>query len=276
MARSAHGISRRSVAGYEARVLSSAAAGGIEATFLPEAGMVCCSLSHRGEELLGQRGGVERYVVRHSTMGIPLLHPWANRLSARRFQAGGVEIDVDRAGGLSGQDPNGLPIHGLLAGHPGWSVREEAAGDDRARLRASFDFASDPRLIAAFPFPHELELEATLCGTSLQLVTTVRPTAESPVPISFGYHPYFSLPGAPREDWRVELPVTQHLVVDERMIPTGRREPAAGVEPGPLGGRTFDDGYAEIAAGSRFVLAGGGRSPSCTRPRTTTSSASSR
>src|SRR5207248_11665930 len=56
-----------------------------------------------------------------------------------------------------------------------------------------------------------------------------------------------------------ELPVCQHLVGDDRRIPTGEREPASGVEPGPVGARTFDDAYAGIEQGARFALAGGGR-----------------
>ncbi len=53
----------------------------LEATFLPGAGMLCSSLRHRGEELLAQNRGVEAYVERGKTMGIPLLYPWANRLA---------------------------------------------------------------------------------------------------------------------------------------------------------------------------------------------------
>jgi galactose mutarotase-like enzyme len=47
-------------------------------------------------------------------------------------------------------------------------------------------------------------------------------------------------------------------VLDDRMIPTGDVED---VEPfaGPLGERTFDDGYAGIEDGTTFALAGGGR-----------------
>ena len=68
--------------------------GELEAEFVPEAGMVCSSLRHRGEELLGQRGGLARYVAERSTMGIPLLHPWANRLGAERFEVAGREVDL--------------------------------------------------------------------------------------------------------------------------------------------------------------------------------------
>jgi aldose 1-epimerase len=53
----------------------------LKATFVPSAGMVCCSLRHHGEELLAPREGVRAYAEHGSTMGIALLYPWANRLA---------------------------------------------------------------------------------------------------------------------------------------------------------------------------------------------------
>ena len=53
----------------------------LEAMFVPGAGMLCCSLRHRGEELLAQNAGVGAYARQGKTMGIPLLYPWANRLA---------------------------------------------------------------------------------------------------------------------------------------------------------------------------------------------------
>ncbi|MEO6496379.1 MAG: aldose 1-epimerase, partial [Solirubrobacteraceae bacterium] len=238
----------------DAHVLSSDAAGGLEAVYVPSAGMVCRSLRHRGEELLGQRGGLDRYVAERGTMGIPLLHPWANRLSASRLSLAGQTVDAVAAGPAAAVDPNGLPIHGLLSAHDGWEVMVA----DSSRISARFDFAAQPELMAAFPFPHELRMDVALQDATLTVTTTLQATGDRPVPISFGYHPYFALPGVPRADWEVELPVEEHLVVDDRMIPTGVREPAQGVESGPLGDRTFDDGYA-VEPGARFALAGGGR-----------------
>jgi aldose 1-epimerase len=231
-------------------VLTSPALGGIAAAFAPSAGMVCNSLTVSGQELLGQRGGLERYVAEHGTMGIPLLHPWANRLSERRLTVAGREIDVDSAGAAAATDPNGLPIHGLLSGDSRWKVI--LAADDR--LCARFDFGAQDDLLGAFPFPHELDIDVGLRDTRLSYSTTLRPTGDMEVPISFGYHPYFTLPGVPREEWEVELPVREHIVVDDRMIPTGEREPAQGVEDGPLGSRTFDDGYDGILRGARFAV----------------------
>ena len=78
-------VGERTEEGLAGLTLESAAHGGIEATFVPEAGMIGCSLRHRGEELLGQRHGLRGYVESGSTMGIPFLHPWANRLGAPRI-----------------------------------------------------------------------------------------------------------------------------------------------------------------------------------------------
>ena len=54
----------------------------LTATYVPIAGMVGTSLSDDGVELLGQRRGLNAYVTTGKTMGIPILYPWANRLSA--------------------------------------------------------------------------------------------------------------------------------------------------------------------------------------------------
>jgi aldose 1-epimerase len=245
---------------HRASVLASSADGGLAATYVPAAGMVCCSLRHRGEELLGQRGGLERYIAKRGTMGIPLLHPWANRLAERQVSLGGEKVDVDLAGDYSAVDSTtGLPIHGLLSAHPGWRASPGAPRDDGARLRASLDFSADPRLIAAFPFPHTLEMEVNLRATTLEVTTTLRASGAVPVPVSFGYHPYLTLPGAARDKWQLELPVRRPLVLDQQMIPTGESEPVADAQTDRLGSRTFDDPFAMEGPGQRFVLSGGGR-----------------
>ena len=249
-------IFERTVDGLDATALASPDAQ-LEALFVPEAGMVGCSLLHRGEELLGQRGGVARYVAERSTMGIPLLHPWANRLGAWRFEVLGRDVDLETAEPPPSTDPNGLPIHGLLAAARGWQVVQRESSDEGGALAARFDFAGEG-FLGAFPFPHELGIAVTLAGPTLTISTSVVATGDVPVPVSFGYHPYLLLPAVDRADWEVELPVRERLLLDDRMLPTGDRE-AAGVESGRLGSRTFDDAYVSPPAGQCFSVAGGGR-----------------
>jgi galactose mutarotase-like enzyme len=250
-------IGSRTVEGLEALTLASPGESGLEAVFVPGAGMVGCSLRHRDQELLGQRGGLGAYVAERGTMGIPILHPWANRLAKRRFSAADREVSIEPPVPFS-TDPNGLAIHGLLSAARGWRADKHEATVDGALLTARFDFEADPALLAAFPFPHQVLFEARLAGGALTITTVVRATGDAPVPVAFGYHPYLRLPGVDRAEWRVQIPVAERLLLDEQMIPTGEREAAEAVE-GPLGSRTFDDAYLAPAQSAPFIVSGGGR-----------------
>jgi aldose 1-epimerase len=227
-------------------------------TFVPSVGMVGASLKHAGEEVLGQRGGLARYEATRSTMGIPILHPWANRLSGFTYSAGGRTVQLDPESPLIKHDPNDLPIHGFLGASPYWEMLGADADQSSARLSARIDFGAHPEYLEGFPYPHELRLDASLRYGMLTIRTTIAATGDEPVPMSFGFHPYFALPDVDRADWHVELPVRSRLATDHRQIPTGEREPVD-IPPGPLGDRTFDDGYTDLANPARFVLAGGGR-----------------
>jgi galactose mutarotase-like enzyme len=248
-------VGERSEEGFAALTLEDGARGGLEAVFVPEAGMVCCSLRHRGEELLGQRGGLRAYVERHSTMGIPFLHPWANRLGADRFELAGRRVDLTLPGLPLKRDAAGLPIHGLLSAAPGWRVERHAELEAGGVLAASFDFAAYPHLLEAFPFPHLVEIEATLVEGSLEIATSLTATGEVAVPVAFGFHPYLRLPGVPRAEWILDAPVHERLVLDDRGLPTGDRERAA-IEPGPLADRTYDDAFRAPSPGTAFSLTG--------------------
>ena len=67
---------------------------GLVAGYAPQAGMVCFSLRRGDAELLGQRRGLAHYARTGSTMGIPLLHPWANRLSRMGYRLGDVDVEM--------------------------------------------------------------------------------------------------------------------------------------------------------------------------------------
>ena len=254
---STHSIADTTTDGFPTVALACADAQ-VAATFAPTAGMVACSLRHRDRELLGQRGGLAKYAASGSTMGIPLLHPWANRLSGYTYSVGGRTVTIDPTTPRLHRDAGGLPMHGLLLGYPNWRVLGRSADEGGARLAALLDFAADPQLLAAFPFPHTLLLEVELRRSRLALTTTVRATGDVAVPIGFGFHPYLQLPDVPREQWHVELPVGHRLLLDSRGLPTGERE-AIAIEPGHLENRVFDDLFTDLPCPARFVLAGAGR-----------------
>jgi aldose 1-epimerase len=230
----------------------------LRVAFVPGAGMVGHSLTHRGEELLGQRGGLAAYRERGSSFGIPLLHPWANRLAGMTYSEGGRRVELDASRSPIHLDPNGLPIHGILAGYPHWQVVGRTPGNGRAAVAARLDYAAHEELMAAFPFPHELHVQTELAGDTLTVATILLPTADVAVPVAFGWHPYLRLFGVPRSEWLVELPVRRRAVLDEHGLPTGETEPVT-IEPAPLGRRAYDDHFVELERPATFALEGGGR-----------------
>jgi aldose 1-epimerase len=228
--------------------------GELVARFATGVGMVGCSLRHRGEELLGLGGGLPAYVEQGAVFGIPLLYPWANRLSGWSYVAAGRTVDLDRSSPLLHGEEHCLPIHGALAATSDWKV----TGHGVDTLSAELDFAAHDELLEVFPFPHRLGLDIRVERGALHVVTSVTAGAASPVPLSFGFHPYLSLPGEDRGRWRVELPARTELALDERRLPTGAvtERPS---ERFALGERTFDDLFELPAASARFAVSGGGR-----------------
>ena len=229
------------------------AAGDLEAVLLPGAGMLGASLRHQGVEMLGRVEDLAAAAAKGSTAGVPLLHPWANRLAGLRYRAAGRDVALDPQSRLLHFDANGLPIHGVPWSLLAWKAIETR--DDR--LAARFDWSSSD-LLSVFPFPHRLELTATLRPDALTLETILTAGPEGPVPVSFGFHPYLRLPGLSRSQWRLALPPMRKLVLDRRGIPTGQEEPFRGLDA-PLGALHLDEGYALLDQPASLTLTGGGR-----------------
>jgi aldose 1-epimerase len=171
------------------------AAGDLDALLLPDRGMLGASLRHQGEELLRRIDDLAAAAAKGSSTGIPLLHPWANRLAGPAYEAAGRRVTLDPASRLLHLDGNRLPMHGVGWAQLGWEVCE-----------------AKPERIAA-----RLEWNRTVLVAG----------PEAPVPVSFGFHPYFGIPGLPRNSL--------------------------------LGERDFDDGFALLEEPPAFSLAGAGR-----------------
>jgi len=238
----------------------------IAAEFVPSAGMVGVSLTHRGEELLVLGKTVRQYVEGGGTLGIPFLHPWGNRLGGDTYGFDETAVNLAPVSAIVSRDPHGLPIHGLAPGRKVWSVREFLGGPTCARLVAVLNVDEASVIFPGFPFPHRIEQIVTLSGTSsgagLSIETTVTATGTKRVPVVFGWHPYFHLPGVKRSEWVVDAPVGRRYTLSEQSLPTGERTSAA-LAKGPLGERVYDDLFDELGGTGNgeatFTVAGGGR-----------------
>jgi aldose 1-epimerase len=226
--------------------------GGLRAAFAPGANMVLHSLTLGARELLATRDGVQAYAERGSTMGVPLLHPWANRLAGFKYAAAGKDVVLDRGSALFKLDGGGLPIHGALPAHMRWQVLDATTVGDAAMLSAQLDWDRQHPAFALFPFPHRLDYRARLVARRLEIAVALEPIDDAAVPVSFGFHPYLRIPGE-RATAQVTLPVRRALRHDATMIPTGETEPC---EPGlrQLGNTGWDDGFCELANPPRFIV----------------------
>jgi galactose mutarotase-like enzyme len=230
--------------------------GGLRAAFAPGANLILHSLTLAGRELLAQNDGLSGYAQRGATMGVPLLYPWANRLSAFRYRAAGRLVVLDRDHPAFALDPNGEPIHGAHPNLLRWEVLGRGTGDDGAWMRAHLAWERSHTAFGLFPFPHRLEYHAVVTQSTVRITVLLESTENQPVPVCFGFHPYLRILGGSRTQAQITLPVTRRLVLDELMIPTGETD---AIEPGPraLGDSVWDDGFRDVEAGARFLLSGG-------------------
>ncbi len=215
------------------------------ATFLVDCGMLCTDLGGDSGASLAQPRDLAAYAAGGAT-AMPLLHPYANRLSRYEFDAYGVHFDVRD----TPRDRNGLPIHGTMHGRP-FAIDQLGATDRRAMAIASAEHDA-PDLLRAFPFPHTVRVIPALDASTLRITTEVHNRSERPMPVSFGWHPFFTLPSRPRADWIVRIPACRRHVLDDHLIPTGEtvEQPE---DRSPIGDRVYDDHF-DLSADRGFEL----------------------
>jgi aldose 1-epimerase len=66
------------------------------------------------------------------------------------------------------------------------------------------------------------------------------------MPVGIGYHPYFQIHDAPRDQWKVHLAARDHLGLSKMLIPTGERKPMEFADPLPLAGVALDDVFGSL------------------------------
>jgi aldose 1-epimerase len=194
--------------------------GALETTFAPQVGMTCCSLRHGEVELLGERFGLAAYADGGVTMGMSLMHPWADRLSCWDYTACGTTVRLPLSP-LLHTDRWGLPVNGVQS-CGAWSLEATGSGPDCAWLEATLPFDS-PRQLELFPFPHRVHLRAEVAGSSLRIAILIEATGGTRVPACFAYRLYLRREHS-RGGATLVLPTRRRLVTDERLLPTGATE----------------------------------------------------
>jgi aldose 1-epimerase len=203
--------------GYDLVCLRSPDA--LEAAFAPQVGMTCCSLLHDGVELIGERYGLTAYATDGVTMGMSLMHPWADRLSGWSYTACGTTVRLPISP-LLHTDHWGLPVNGVHPSRHAWVMQQSGAAGRSAWLNAALPF-DRPRQLKLFPFPHLLSLHAEVTGCSVCIYIEIEATGHVAVPVCFGYRVYLQREAGAT----IVLPARRRITTDERLLPTGATQP---------------------------------------------------
>lgn len=201
--------------------------------------------------------------ARPGLSGIPFLAPWANRMADGGFWANGRKYTFNPELGTVRIQANGIAMHGMLSTSQRWQVVKQGADGKSAFYTSRLEFWKYPDLMANWPFAHEYEMTYRLSNGVLEVVTSVINRGADPMPLAIGYHPYYNLPGVPRDNAVAHIPAKTAVVTDTRLVATGEMKPMDLPDPTPLKDRTLDNGYTDLIRDAQgkatFSLEGDGK-----------------
>jgi aldose 1-epimerase len=218
-----------------------------EVRVVPSIGNNSYSYKTNGQELFwSPYQALAEMKAKPVNLGNPFLAPWANRIDGPAYYANGKKYLLNPDLGNYRADGFKQPIHGLVMYAPWKVVRVESDGN-AAWVTSRLEFWRDPAWMAQFPFAHNLEMTYRLSNGELEVSTTVENLSTQPMPLSLGYHPYFKVNDAPRDQWQVHLPVKSKVTLSPSLTPTGEKQPATFTAPIGLAGIALDDVYTDLA-----------------------------
>ncbi len=181
---------------------------------------------------------------------VPFLAPWANRIDGDAYWANGKRYLLNPALGNLRRDGNQKPIHGLLNFSPDWKLVEAKADGNSAWSASRLEFWRYPDLLAQFPFPHTLTMTYRLRDGAVEVETAIENHGAAPMPVAAGFHPYFQLHDAPRDQWHVHLAARDHMLLSPQLIPTGESKPVEFEDPHALASGQLDDVFGNLVRDS--------------------------
>jgi aldose 1-epimerase len=186
-------------------------------------------------------GSLADFKTKPTFAGNPFLAPWANRLDHDGFYANGKHYALDANLKNYRIDPHKQPIHGLVAYSREWKVVEVKSDRKAAEVTSRLEFFRYPDYMAQFPFAHTIDMTYRLADGTLEVVTAIENHATETMPVSVGYHPYFRLHDAPRDQWKVRLAARDRMILSNTLVPTGETKPVETPSPISLAGTQLDD-----------------------------------
>jgi aldose 1-epimerase len=100
--------------------------------------------------------------------------------------------------------------------------------------------------MAQFPFAHTITMTYRLKDGALEVETSIENLSSEAMPLSLGYHTYYRIDDAPRDDWKVHIAAREHVVLSSALIPTGAVEPVTFADPHSLRNSQVDNVFTNL------------------------------
>jgi aldose 1-epimerase len=221
---------------------------GTAVSIVPSVGNIAFELTVKGQNVLRWPfASLDQFKARPAMSGIPFVGPWANRLDEQAFYANGRRYAFDmELGNVRGA----IPIHGFLTTNSRWRVVEAKADGESAWATSRLEFYREPAWMKQWPFAHTIDMTYRLHGGALEVRTRLENLSDEPMPVAIGFHPYYQLSDAPRDDWTLAVGARTHWLLAANKVPTGETEPIERMFPRPaattLRGFDLDDVFSDL------------------------------
>ncbi|MFM8448778.1 MAG: aldose 1-epimerase, partial [Haliscomenobacter sp.] len=107
---------------------------------------------------------------------------------------------------------------------------------------------------AYYPFPFTFSIHFKLTAGALDIEMRFRNDGDLDLPVGLGWHPYFTL-ASRIDEMSMQMPYTELVGVDDRMIPTGKKYPYDDFAAGKrIGATVLDNCFAIPASEGTFSI----------------------
>jgi len=209
-------------------------AGGIGFSVAPQRGGCLLDL------YLGKKNVLDGYTNAAGLESLPwaksaILAPFPNRLKDGRYSAGGREFQFPL-----NEPERQNALHGFVLDKV-FEVERVGLSEETASIALAYRYAGD---FSFYPFPFVLRVLYSLRRSGhFEMILELENTGGEEMPAGLGWHPYFGL-GAPADWMELQLPAVEKVIVDGRMIPTGKKVVFSDFrEMKSLSGAAFDTGF---------------------------------
>lgn len=165
-----------------------------------------------------------------------VLTPFANRLRDGRYEWQGKVYQFP-----INEPSTGNALHGLGIELP-MRVEHIQTEENFASLTCSFqELGNHP----AYPFPHTIFITYRIENPAhFEIEICFQNDGDTAIPVGFGWHPYFQISNQ-INNAHLQIPLCEQIEFDERMLPTGNRNPHQEfAQLTPIGNIEIDDCFA--------------------------------